>query len=267
MKTPLTQTSAWAGFFRVAALVAACAVLCSCASVPTQDALGERLAKRFDPPPAGWSGLYVYRTGVVGSSLKRKVWVDGQYAGETGYGTFLRRLVRPGMHWVQTESALGPRELFVEFAEGRNHFVQQRFVVSGGKFDDDKAKGLSLGERFFGDTDLVERPHDVAAGAIADLHLVLDSGDNRAFDLPDADYAVDKGSRSATKFRVGDFAAPPPKTDVAAPVSLPDGGSGVGTDPVPSVDPPAVPSTDAEVKAAEEAARLRALKMMDGVAE
>ena len=276
MKRFPTQPFVRAGLFRSAALAAACAFLCSCASVPLPpDPLGERLAKRFDPPPVGWSGLYVYRTGVIGSSLKRKVWVDGQYAGETGHRAFLHRLVRPGRHWVQTESALGPRELSVEFEEGRNHFVQQRFSMSGGKFDDDRANGLSLGNRFFGDTDLVVRSQDVAAAVIVDLHLVADPTADRAMDLPDADYAEGMGSfptsespgagRVAPPFPI--HAPSPRESDNVVPNSRPGGGAEPGVGSGTHADEKDGLSTDAEVRAAEEEARLRAKKLLEGETE
>lgn len=276
MKRLLSHPFSLAGLFRAAALAAACAFLCSCASVPLpSDPLGERLAKRFDPPPAGWSGLYVYRTGVIGSSLKRKVWVDGQYAGETGHRAFLHRLVRPGRHWVQTESSLEPRELSVEFEEGRNHFVQQRFSMSGGKFDDDRASGLSLGNRFFGDTDLVVRSQDVAAAAIVDLHLVADPAANRAHDLPDADYAEGRGSFPASASPgaglVANASASHAPFSRESDIVVPDSGLGGGADPAGGADScgdaTGGPLTDAEVQAAEEEARLRAKKLLDGEAE
>ena len=101
-------------------------VLSGCASVAVQDSATENYAKEFNTPPSGWSGLYVYRTcNIMGSALKKSLYVDGQYIGETSRCRFFYRLVEPGFHLLQTESEFSENDLSLNFIEGKNHYVKQ----------------------------------------------------------------------------------------------------------------------------------------------
>ena len=76
-----------------------------CANVATQDKSADEYAKEFKAPPKGWAGLYLYRTcNIFGAGLKKSLYVDGHYLGETSRCRFFYRLVRPGVHRIDTES-------------------------------------------------------------------------------------------------------------------------------------------------------------------
>ena len=240
-------------------LAAASSMLCSCASVPLQSGTNERLSKRFEPTgEPGWCDLYVFRDGHVGSALVRKVYVDGQYAGKTGYKTFLHRLVRPGEHWVQTEtSATGaPRELRVEAREGEPLFVRQKLSLSGKIVDDPRTWNGTVGDMVFGETWLAESARSDAVAAIAGLRLAAD-GDGSEPDLPDAKRGECRGSRPAhgPEPAIGPVPPPPvlPPPDSAQPVGHGDGDEGGDEAHVVSKD---------ELAKAEEEAYKEVLGMM-----
>lgn len=100
--------------------------LVGCATVAVQDQSAENYAKEFNAPPAGWSGLYIYRTcNIMGAALKKSLYVDGQYIGETSRCRFFYRLLTPGVHTLQTESEFSENDLDVNFVEGKNHYIKQ----------------------------------------------------------------------------------------------------------------------------------------------
>lgn len=112
--------------YKIAIVLVLSAVLTGCASVAVQDAVSENYAKEFNAPPSGWSGLYLYRTcNIMGMSLKKNLYVDGQYIGETSRCRFFYRLVEPGMHVLQTESEFSENDMSFNFIEGKNHYVKQ----------------------------------------------------------------------------------------------------------------------------------------------
>lgn len=123
-------------------------VLTGCANVAVQDTASENYAKEFNAPPSGWAGLYLYRTcNIMGMALKKNLYVDGQYIGETSRCRFFYRLVEPGMHVLQTESEFSENDMSLNFLEGKNHYVKQYLkpgVFVGGAnlevMDEDEAK-------------------------------------------------------------------------------------------------------------------------------
>lgn len=105
-----------------------CASLLSvgCATVPMENAEMSDKAKSFVPPSDGTAALYIYRSGIFGSALKKDVWVDGRCIGETAPNTFFHEEVKGGMeHKVSTESEFSPNDLLVRTESGRNYFVRQ----------------------------------------------------------------------------------------------------------------------------------------------
>ena len=97
-----------------------------CAKVAVQGRQADTYAKEFNPPPSGWSGLYIYRTrNIMGSALQKSLYVDGQFIGETARGVFFYRLVEPGMHILKTESEFSENDLEIQCIEGKNHYVNQ----------------------------------------------------------------------------------------------------------------------------------------------
>lgn len=140
-----------------------------------QDAESDTLAKRFDVPPAGWSGLYIYRDGMA---FRRDLYVDGHYIGKTGSKTYFYRFVRPGEHWVQT----GGNRLQLHAIEGVNHFVRQ-WVRMGNVIPE---------------TVLWGAPSDEGTAAVSELLLAADS-DDPDNDLANAPAGVNFGSKAAIR--------------------------------------------------------------------
>lgn len=139
-------------------------------------------AKRFDVPPAGYSGLYLYRDAPMGTALKRALYVDGQYIGRTGYKTYFHRLLKPGEHILQTKSEWGTNETVVDAVEGENLFVRQSLLF-----------GV-----FTARSKLAEVPRETGERAISKLRLAADMDDRRR-DLKDAQYGESSGSVPASE--------------------------------------------------------------------
>ena len=116
-----------------------------CASVPKADQQLSQSAKELTAPQEGKAGLYVYRSNnIVGSALKKDIWVDGECLGETARGIFFYKEVEGNTnHTVSTESEFSPNHLKVETQSGKNYFIQQYikpcvfFVVAALKLVDD----------------------------------------------------------------------------------------------------------------------------------
>ncbi|MGN1393922.1 MAG: DUF2846 domain-containing protein [Succinivibrionaceae bacterium] len=116
-------------------------LLTGCVNVAVQDSSSENYAKEFNAPPSGWSGLYLYRTcNIMGTFLKKSLYVDGQYIGETSRCRFFFRLVKPGIHELQTESEFSENSLSLNFVEGKNYYVKQYlkpgFFVGGANLEE-----------------------------------------------------------------------------------------------------------------------------------
>lgn len=83
-------------------------------------------AKLFEAPSDGNSGLYIYRTGVLGASLKKDIWVDGDCVGESAPDVFFYTEVSGDEeHVISTESEFSPNELTLRTESGENYFIQQ----------------------------------------------------------------------------------------------------------------------------------------------
>ncbi|MGF2280881.1 DUF2846 domain-containing protein, partial [Acinetobacter baumannii] len=97
-----------------------------CASVPQANPQLAQQAKQLTAPTNGNAVIYVYRSNnIVGSALKKDVWVDGECLGETARGIFFYKEVAGNQeHTVSTESEFSP-----------NHSVHDKFhrtlILSG----------------------------------------------------------------------------------------------------------------------------------------
>ena len=71
--------------------------------------------------------MYVYRSNnIVGSALKKDIWVDGECLGETARGVFFYKEVDGNKnHTISTESEFSPNHLKIEVQSGKNYFIQQ----------------------------------------------------------------------------------------------------------------------------------------------
>ena len=101
-------------------------VMTGCASVPMETADKNSIAKKFNPPLEGSSGLYIYRNSFVGKALKKDIWVDGKCIGETAPDIFFYETVDGDTnHKVSTESEFSPNDLLIKVKSGMNYFIPQ----------------------------------------------------------------------------------------------------------------------------------------------
>ena len=103
--------------------------LTGCASVERSSASSSSYAKEFNTPPKGYAGLYIYRKATLGVAQKKSLYVDGQYIGETDRNCFFYRLVKPGVHFLQTESEFSENRLRLNAEEGKNYYINQRMKL------------------------------------------------------------------------------------------------------------------------------------------
>jgi hypothetical protein len=97
-----------------------------CASVPMASRDSSSKAKQFAPPSQGNAGLYIYREGGVGASLKKDIWVDGRCIGESAPKVFFYEEVRGGQeHTISTESEFSPNDLKLTPTAGSHYFIKQ----------------------------------------------------------------------------------------------------------------------------------------------
>ena len=121
--------------------------LSGCASVAMDSPENTLMAKQFNPPAEGHSGLYIYRDSVLGAALKKDVWVDGKCIGETAPNIFFYEQVAGGeQHKISTESEFSPNDLLLKTESGKNYFVNQyikmgAFVGGAGLVVVDEVKG------------------------------------------------------------------------------------------------------------------------------
>lgn len=110
----------------LALLIFVSSLLVGCASVPTESTERTEMATKFSPPSNGNAGLYIYRSGHFGGSLKKDIWVDGECIGESAPNVFFYDEVSGDQeHKISTESEFSPNDLVVNTDSGRNYFVQQ----------------------------------------------------------------------------------------------------------------------------------------------
>ncbi len=113
-----------------AAVLVAVTFLSGCASVPMESKENTALAKQFNTPSEGNSGLYVYRSGSFGGALKKDVWVDGDCLGETAPDMFFYKEVKGDeQHKIATESEFSPNDLLLDTETGKNYFIRQYMKI------------------------------------------------------------------------------------------------------------------------------------------
>ena len=106
-------------------------VALACATSPYASRDAEDRAKRFAPPDADHSRIYIYRTAIfAGDAILAYVWLDGQIAGSLGPREFLALDVEPGAHSVSHPAVVDAAAWSIEAPAGRVAFFSYD-VVSG----------------------------------------------------------------------------------------------------------------------------------------
>ena len=101
-------------------------ILGGCSTVPLELPSASETAKNFETPPNGQAGLYIYRDSVVGTALKKDIWVDGKCVGETAPNVFFYETVKGDEeHKISTESEFSPNDLVLKTDSGKNYFIRQ----------------------------------------------------------------------------------------------------------------------------------------------
>lgn len=109
----------------VSVLMLSFTLLIGCATVPMAPVEQDSALKAFSKPTADKAGLYVYRTGGMGTALKKNIYVDGVLLGETAQKTFFYKEILPGNHEISTESEFSNNSITFQAEGGRNYFARQ----------------------------------------------------------------------------------------------------------------------------------------------
>jgi hypothetical protein len=99
--------------------------MAGCASVPMASDKEDAARKEFSAPPQDSAGLYIYRNTSLGGVLKKNVYIDGEFIGETAPMTYFYKVITPGIHVVSTESEFSDNSLEISVESGNNYFVRQ----------------------------------------------------------------------------------------------------------------------------------------------
>lgn len=118
------------------------------ATVPMEPKELSREAKLFSPPSEGNAGIYIYRDSVIGSALKKDLFIDGEYIGSSAPNVFFYEEVEGDKeHEVSTESEFSDNTLTIATQKGKLYFLRQYIklgVFVGGanleEIDEQKAK-------------------------------------------------------------------------------------------------------------------------------
>jgi hypothetical protein len=115
---------------RLVLFVLVSTLFAGCASVPMENIKLTAEAQKFNPPSEGKAGLYIYRSGGIGTALKKNVWVDGNCIGETAPNVFFYEEVEGDKeHTISTESEFSPNDLIIKVKSGVLYFIRQYIKI------------------------------------------------------------------------------------------------------------------------------------------
>ncbi|MFT4021283.1 MAG: DUF2846 domain-containing protein [Acinetobacter sp.] len=97
-----------------------------CASVPIANPQLAASLKTFKLPQQDKAGLYIYRAGGIGASIKKDIKINGNCIGETAPNIFFYEEVLGNQEYtISTESEFSPNELKLFVKGGQNYFIKQ----------------------------------------------------------------------------------------------------------------------------------------------
>jgi len=99
--------------------------LTGCASVPMAPREQDSALKVFSQPAVDKAGLYIFRNSAIGQALKKNVYVDGVFFGQTANKTYFYKEITPGQHQLSTESEFSDNAITFQAEGGKNYFARQ----------------------------------------------------------------------------------------------------------------------------------------------
>jgi hypothetical protein len=122
------------------------ALVSGCASVPMASLEDDAIRKEFNAPTDGKAGLYIYRNSNFGGAIKKNIYVDQQFLGQTAPMVYHYVELDQGEHIVTTESEFGNNDILLKAEAGVNYFVRafmkMGLVVAGAGIEQvDEAEG------------------------------------------------------------------------------------------------------------------------------
>ena len=100
-------------------------IITGCASVPMASVQEDMAKKKFKEPTLGKAGLYVYRNCFVGQALKKTLYFDNYFLGETANKVYFYKEITPGNHQLSTESEFSNNSINFQAVKGKNYFAEQ----------------------------------------------------------------------------------------------------------------------------------------------
>ncbi|TFH67528.1 DUF2846 domain-containing protein [Gammaproteobacteria bacterium LSUCC0057] len=101
-----------------------------CASVPMANLEEDASRKEFSAPEEGKAGLYIYRNSHFGAAVKKNIYVNQKFIGQTAPMVYHYIELDAGEHIVSTESEFGNNDILLKADSGVNYFVKT-FIKMG----------------------------------------------------------------------------------------------------------------------------------------
>lgn len=106
-------------------LISLSLLLTGCATTVMDSTENDAKAKQFEAPNTGMSGIYIYRDSYLGSALKKNLYIDDDFIGESAPKVYFYKQVEAGPHKISTESEFSNNDLNIHTESGKNYFIRQ----------------------------------------------------------------------------------------------------------------------------------------------
>jgi len=106
--------------FAKASIIGVALLLSACATVPMASVEESNTTKQFRSPEKGNSGLYIYRDSFIGKALKKNLYIDDKFIGESAPDVFFYKTVKAGEHKISTESEFSNNDLNIKTLDAPN---------------------------------------------------------------------------------------------------------------------------------------------------